>query len=57
MLVCSWRTDKRLLLLSHYCVVVVCLMCACGSCGRSLGRGLLVGLIHRPRSPTDCAMD
>jgi hypothetical protein len=34
MLVCSWRTDKWLLLVSHYCVVVVvCLMCAAGGCG------------------------
>jgi hypothetical protein len=33
MLVSSWRTDKWLLLVSYYCVVVVCLMCAGGGCG------------------------
>jgi hypothetical protein len=33
MLVCSWRMDKWLLLVSQYCVVVVCLMCAGGGCG------------------------
>jgi hypothetical protein len=34
MLVCSWRTYKWLLLVSHYyVVVVVCLMWAGGGCG------------------------
>jgi hypothetical protein len=34
MLVWSWKTDKWLLLVSHYCVVViVCLMCAGEGCG------------------------